>query len=93
MAVILNTTVTSDGNTTVDGNGKLSAFLASGTFGGATVKLQHQVGANWVDLGTETTLTEAGGAQFITPQGSLRVNVSSAGGSTSVTVIVKPIVA
>ncbi|MEL0160431.1 MAG: hypothetical protein VXA48_15925, partial [Deltaproteobacteria bacterium] len=44
--------------------------LAAGTFDGATVKLQHQIGSTWVDLGSDTTLTADGGGQFITPQSS-----------------------
>ena len=86
------TTVTADGNTTVDWNGKLGAFLASGTFDGATAKLQHKIGSDWVDLGSDVTLTSAGGGQFITPQSELRVDLSSHGSSTSVTVAVKPLV-
>jgi hypothetical protein len=89
----LNTTVTANGDTLVpDWNGRLGAFLVAGTFDGATVKLQHKIGSTWVDLGSDTTVTADGGGQFITPQAELRVNVSSAGASTSVTVQVKPLV-
>ena len=89
----LNTTVTTNGETLVpDWNGRLGAFLASGDFDGATVKLQHQIGSEWVDVGIDTTLISSGGAQFITPQSNLRVSVSGGGGSLNVTVIVKPLV-
>ena len=89
----INTTVTADGNTLVpDWNGHIGAFLAAGTFDGATVKLQQKIGSTWVDLGSDTTLTADGGGQFITPQNELRVNTSSAGASTSITIIVKPLV-
>lgn len=89
----LNTTVTANGDTTVpDWNGRLGAFLAAGTFDGATVKLQHKIGSIWVDLGSDTTLTADGGGQFITPQSELRVNTSSVGASTSITIQVKPLV-
>ena len=88
----LDATVTSNGDTLVpDWNGRLGAFLASGTFDGATVKLQHKVGDDWVDMGTDTTLTTAGGGQFITPQAQLRVNTFNAGASTSIKIIVKPL--
>jgi hypothetical protein len=88
----INTTVTANGDTVVpDWNGRLGAFLAAGTFDGATVKLQHKIGSTWVDLGSDTTLTSDGGGQFITPQSELRVNTSSAGASTSITIIVKPL--
>lgn len=86
-------TVTTTGTTELPAwNGKLGAFLASGTFDGATVKLQHKIGSEWVDLGTDVTLSAAGGGQFITPQSELRLNTSAAGASTSITVIVKPLV-
>jgi len=89
----LNTTVTTNGETLVpDWNGRLGAFLASGTFDGATVKLQHKIGAEWVDVGVDTTISSSGGGQFITPQSNLRVSVSGGGGSPSITVIVKPLV-
>ena len=90
-AKTINTTVTGNGDTLVpDWNGRLGAFLAAGTFDGATVKLQQQIGSVWVDLGSDTTLTSDGGGQFITPQTKLRVNTSNAGASTSITIIVKP---
>jgi hypothetical protein len=89
----LNTTITANGSTAVpDWNGRLGAFLVSGTFDGATVKLEHQIGSEWVSLGVDTTVTSSGGAQFITPQDQLRVTVSGAGGSTNITVVVKPLV-
>jgi len=89
----LNTTVTANGETLVpDWNGRLGAFLASGDFDAATVKLQHQIGSEWVDVGIDTTLSSSGGAQFITPQSNLRVSVVGGGGSPNVTVIVKPLV-
>ena len=89
----LNTTVTALGEILVpDWNGRLGAFLASGDFDGATVKLQHKIGAEWVDVGIDTTLSSSGGGQFITPQANLRVSVSGGNGSPSVTIIVKPLV-
>lgn len=89
----LNTTVITNGATLVpDWNGRLGAFLVSGLFNGATVKLQHKIGAEWVDVGIDTSLSSSGGAQFITPQAELRVNVSGGGLGFGVTVIVKPLV-
>lgn len=85
-------TLTANGNTAVDWNGKLGAFLASGTFDGATVKLQHKIGSTFVDLGADVTLTDVGGGQFITPQAELQINVADAGASTSVVVAVKALV-
>ncbi len=89
----LNATVATNGATLVhDWNRRLGAFLASGAFNGAVVKLQHKIGAEWVDVGIDTTLSSSGGAQFITPQSELRVSVSGGGASLSVTVLVKPLV-
>ena len=88
----IDKTITANGDTLVgDWNGQLGAFLAAGTFDGATVKLQHKVGSTWVDLGADTSITSDGGGQFITPQSELRVNVSGGGSSLSVAVIVKPL--
>lgn len=76
-----------------DWNGRIGAILASGNFDGATVSLQHKIGNNWVALGEETTLTVAGGGQFITPQSQLRVVISGGSQSSqSIDVVVKPIV-
>jgi hypothetical protein len=73
------------------GNGKPSAFLVAGTFGSATVKLQHLIGSTYVDLGPETTLLANGGGLFITPQGSLRVAISGGVAGFSVSITIKPI--
>lgn len=57
-------------------------FAADGTFGGGTVKLQFFGPAgNWLDAGTYTTLTAAGGGNFDLPQGLIRAAVS--GGTPS----------
>lgn len=58
-------------------------FAASGTFGGATVKLQFlgPDGSTWIDAGTYTTLTAAGAGNFDLPEGQIRAAVS--GGSPS----------
>ena len=73
-------------------NGKTNGFLVAGTFDGATVKLQHKIGDQWVDVGSHTTLTANGGGLFTTPVSNVRVNVSGAGSSFDVQVIIKPIV-
>lgn len=73
-------------------NGKTNGFLVAGTFDGATVKLQHKIGTQWVDVGTHTTLTANGGGLFTTPVSNVRVNVSGAGSSFYVQVVIKPIV-
>ena len=78
-------------NIPVVGNGKPSGFLVAGTFDGATVKLQQLIGATYVDLGNETTLTTSGGGLFVTPVGTLRVAITGAGAGFSVTILIKPI--
>lgn len=89
----LNTTITANGSTVVpDWNGRLGAFLVSGTFDGATAKLEHKIGSEWVALGVDATRTASGGAQFMTPQDELRVTVSGGGSSLSITAVVKPLV-
>lgn len=47
----------------VQWSGGLGVFTALGTFGGATVTLQYlgPDGVTWVAMGTDTTLTAAGG--------------------------------
>lgn len=82
------------------GTGGLMAFFVEGTFDGATVKLQHRINNSWytggspgyVDVGTDTTLTAAGGGLFVSPFSELAVNVASAGGSTNVKVVIKPVI-
>ena len=75
-------------------NGKTNAFLVSGEFAGGTVTLQHKIGANYVDVGPDTTLTANGGGLFTTPVSALQVAVTGADGSPSfdVQVIIKPII-
>lgn len=60
--------------------GGKGTFLAVATFGGGTVKLQTlgPDGTTWIDAGTDTTLTAAGGGNFELPAGQLRVNVATA---------------
>lgn len=74
-------------------NGKTNAFLVSGAFAGGIVKLQHKIGANYVDVGPDTTLTANGGGLFTTPVSDIRVLVDNATGSPAfdVQVIIKPI--
>lgn len=83
--------LTSNGSTVFSGlwAGGRGAFVAQGTFDGATVKLQWQIpeGTNslWTDVGSDTTLTASGGGEFVLPAGvKLQTVVSSAGASTSV---------
>jgi len=60
--------------------------VVSGTFDGATVKLQLSPddGTTWVDVGTASTFTAAGGAGFTVNSCKLRINISDAGASTVV---------
>lgn len=69
-------------NATATGNGIVwpggrGMFAADGTFNSATVKLQFLGPAgNWIDAGTYTTLTAAGGGIFDLPQGQIRAAIT-----------------
>lgn len=80
MQLLNNASATGAGDRWTGGTG---VFAACGTFGGATVKLQFlgPDGATWIDVGTDTTLTAAGGAMFILPAVQIRAAVS--GGAPS----------
>lgn len=58
-------------------------FVALGTFGGATVKLEFMGPDNstWLTEGSDTTVTAAGGGLFELPPCKVRANV--AGGTPS----------
>lgn len=59
--------------------GGRGTFIVSGTFSGATVALQllGPDGSTWIDAGTYTSLTAAGGGNFDLPQGQIRASVAS----------------
>lgn len=63
--------------------GGVGVFTAAGTFGGATVSLEYLApdGTTAVAMGTETTLTAAGGGAFCYPPGRVRASVT--GGTPS----------
>ena len=71
--------------------GTPSGFFVAGTFDGATVSLEQKIGTTWVALGDDTTLTGNGGGLFTTPLSDIRANVTGAGSSFSVKVVIKPI--
>jgi len=60
--------------------------VVSGTFDGATAKLQFSPdnGTTWVDVGTASTFTAAGGAGFTLNACKVRVNISDADASTQI---------
>mgnify|MGYP003147572087 CR=1 FL=1 len=60
--------------------------VVSGTFDGATVKLQLSPddGTTWVDVGTASTFTAAGGAGFTVNACKLRINISAVGASSEI---------
>lgn len=75
----------------IAGTGTPSGFFVAGVFDGATVSLEHKIGTTWVATGEETTRTDNGGGLITTPLSDIRVNVTGAGSSFSVTVIIKPL--
>lgn len=60
--------------------GGKGTFTAQATFGGGTVKLQvlGPDGTNYIDVGSDTTLTAAGGGNFELPRCYIRVNIATA---------------
>ena len=58
--------------------GGTGTFLAAGTFSGATVTLQmlSPDGTNYMTVGPDTTLTAAGGGNFLLPPCTLRCLVA-----------------
>lgn len=64
-------------------HGGIGVFAVAGTFGGATVSLEFlgPDGTTAIAMGTDTTLTAAGGAQFSFPGGQIRASVT--GGAPS----------
>lgn len=64
--------------------GGAGVFTVTGTFGGATVKLQQlgPDGTTWLDIsGGDATLTAPGQGGFVLPEGRIRASVS--GGTPS----------
>lgn len=59
-------------------DGGTGVFSAAGTFSGATVKMQFlgPDGSTAIDVGTDTTLTAAGGGGFVLPPCRIRAAVS-----------------
>lgn len=67
----------------VQWDGGIGVFSVAGTFSGATVKLQFlgPDGSTYIDVGTDTTLTAAGGGGFVLSPCKIRAAIS--GGSPS----------
>ena len=63
--------------------GGYGVFTAAGTFGGSTVTFQFlgPDATTWIAVGSDTTLTAAGGGAFLLPPGTIRAAVS--GGTPS----------
>jgi len=53
------------------------AFLASGTFSSATLKLQHKVGGAFADIGPDATLSEAGGCIIKSPMTEFQLVITN----------------
>lgn len=74
-------------STIYNGYGK-GAVVAFGTWDTATITLQFSPdGTNWYAVGTDTTFTANGWSNFeINGDVQIRANLSSVGGSTSVSI-------
>lgn len=78
-------TLSADGNSaTVNWGGGDGTFMAYGTFGGGTARLQFSPdsGTTWLNVGTDVTMTSDGIANFYVPSGLLRANLDGATGPT-----------
>jgi hypothetical protein len=73
------TTITADGNTTIDERAHSAAFAVHGTWGGATIKLQGKVNGSstWFDITDASWTADATGVVDISPAWAIRVNTSS----------------
>jgi len=79
-----------DSTTAIDWNGGTGMFAVQGTFAGATLTLQHKLGAVWQDVGADATLTASGATLFTTSSTQLQVT-ETGGTGASITVVVKPV--
>ena len=92
------TTVTADGYTNaISHNGGPTEFRVTGTADGATVSLRRcskelskATAANYVEFDTETTVTDVAGKKIEPGECWLSFLVSSAGGSTDLTLELTP---
>tara|TARA_B100001123_G_scaffold339756_1_gene384865 strand:- start:207 stop:512 length:306 start_codon:yes stop_codon:yes gene_type:complete len=80
-------------NTDIAWNGGTGMFgVAGSNYQSQTIKLQHDIGGTWVDVGSDASFTANGAVLFTTSSTALRVNVSTSGGAALVaTVEVKPV--
>lgn len=94
MNLLTNAAATGSAVTWNGGPGSLFIF---GTWNGATAKLQASpnAGTTWIDVPTDAlnttalSLTANGIANFVLGRCEIRIAISGAGGSTSLTAIVK----
>lgn len=83
---VLNAVTANSNSLTYNFNKGEGQIVVSGTWDTATVKLQMSPdgGTTWVDVGSASTYTADGISSFALNSCKVRVNVSSVGGSTSV---------
>ena len=84
---LLSSVSTNSSGDAVQLTGGVMTFAAWGTWDTATVTLEYSPdgGTTWIAVGSDTTLTADGVANFQLPAGTyIRATVSSVGGSTSV---------
>lgn len=84
---ILTTASTNGNGTAYDFSGGVATLTVQGTFDGATAKLQHSLdgGTTYVDCDSDNaSFTAAGQSNVELAAGKVRMNLASAGGSTSI---------
>ena len=78
-------------DTSVPWNGGTGMFGANGTFNGATIKLQHKVGATLIDLGDAASFAATGAVIFTTAAPELNVNVANGSNTQGMKGVVLPV--
>jgi len=68
------------------------AFLASGTFSSATLKLQHKVGGAFADIGSDASLTAPGGCVIKSPMTEFQLVITNrTAGDADLFVVLQPL--
>ena len=77
---------TAAASSTIEWEGGLGHMVVTGTFDGCTVDLQvsPDSGTTWQNVGGDASLTDAGVVSFELNPCQVRLNLTSAGGSTSI---------
>lgn len=85
--LLVNASATGSSQIWPGGKGR---FMVEGTFGGASINLEHSTAnGTFVDAGSETTFTTDGSAEFFLPAGQVRAVVTGGGASNLFAYVVR----